>query len=40
MGANDPKKNMFWVVKRFVGVDVPQKNLFWVIRRSMGVDNL
>jgi hypothetical protein len=40
VGANDPQKNMFWVVRRFVGTHVPQENLFWVIRRSMGVDNL
>ncbi len=40
MGANDPQKNLFWVVRRFVGADVPQENLFWVVRRSVRVDNL
>ncbi len=40
MGTNDPQKNMFWFVRRFVGADVPQENMFWVVRRSMGVDNL
>jgi hypothetical protein len=40
MGAHDPQKILFWVVRRFVGTDVPQENLFWVIRRSIGVDSL
>jgi hypothetical protein len=28
MGADDPQKNLFWVVRRFVGTDVPQENCF------------
>jgi len=35
---DDPRGNLFWVVRRFVGVDDPQKNLFWVVRRFVGAD--
>ncbi len=40
VGADDPQKNLVWVIRRFVGVDVLRENLFWVVRRSVGVGNL
>jgi hypothetical protein len=36
VGANVPQENLFWVVKRSVGVDNLQENLFWVVKESGG----